>query len=388
MSKAHALQRIKGGLVYVIFLVAYTVAVLMRPGLQDDVRCNPPLSPRARCSLRCVLYYTSLCLRRRRCSCSSGSRTRSWCRSTCRAATSKRKVSFQSQRMVRTVRAVFAPIAAHSFASLALDSLTRLMVTCRGRVGLGARAVFGGHQRRFLLREQRRHQPALQPQRPPAGGGGLSAGAAPRLELYELWLHRGGKQDHRAHLHAAAARSQGLMLCQNVCPKGSASIFLHAFEGALTLLRGQSCSATWQDYDNIVDPSQAGEQQPPLSLYISTSNFNRDRCVWCERAVHVSVFPALARRSASRHTRLLQALRLHRGVAPERFPSSQGRLPLSPTRASLSHHLPPRLSPPPPGSSSLMCESPPKPPPPLHTPSLLSLRLDCTFCFRPFKGST
>ena len=30
MSKAHALQRIKGGLVYALFLVAYTVAVLMR----------------------------------------------------------------------------------------------------------------------------------------------------------------------------------------------------------------------------------------------------------------------------------------------------------------------------------------------------------------------
>ena len=58
MSKAHALQRIKGGLVYALFLVAYTVAVLMRPGLQDDVRCNPPLTPRARCSLCCVLQMT------------------------------------------------------------------------------------------------------------------------------------------------------------------------------------------------------------------------------------------------------------------------------------------------------------------------------------------
>jgi hypothetical protein len=42
MSKAHSLQRIKGGIVYLTFMAAYTVAVLLRPGLQDDVRKPPP----------------------------------------------------------------------------------------------------------------------------------------------------------------------------------------------------------------------------------------------------------------------------------------------------------------------------------------------------------
>ena len=44
MSKSHSLQRIKAGIFYSIFLAAFTIAVLLRPGCQDDV-CSPAPPP-------------------------------------------------------------------------------------------------------------------------------------------------------------------------------------------------------------------------------------------------------------------------------------------------------------------------------------------------------
>jgi hypothetical protein len=149
MSKAHSLQRIKGGIVYMIFLMAYTVAVLLRPGSQDDVLPRPPLSPTPLTPTPPLLSHTPISPFNATDTSLQTVYLQNW-------LANQQLVSY-FQHCDNSQKKGFLSIAKNGKCAGALPppcprppTLTRLT---RRRVDLAAGSAVEHHQRRFLLRE-------------------------------------------------------------------------------------------------------------------------------------------------------------------------------------------------------------------------------------------